>query len=85
MYSICTKRGCAHRWTQCGSTLKCACLPAGVINVNDLLAVLGDYGKTSGIDSTDSNGDVRRVPRILIFLDSAASFLSPPATIYRST
>ena len=27
--------------------------------MNDLLAVLGDYGKTSGIDSTDSNGDVR--------------------------
>ena len=35
--------------------------------------MLGDYGKTSGIDSTDSNGDVRRVSRILISL--SASFL----------
>ena len=64
----------AARTDKAQYSLKCACLPAGVINVNDLLAVLGDYGKTSGIDSTDSNGDVRRVSRILISL--SASFLS---------
>ena len=63
----------AARTDKAQYSLKCACLPAGVINVNDLLAVLGDYGKTSGIDSTDSNGDVRRVSRILNSF--SASFL----------
>ena len=29
----------------------------GVINVNDLLAVLGDYGKRTDISKTDSNAD----------------------------
>ena len=56
--------GCRHRRQRksfahhlvsvCVNDARCA---QGVINVNDLLAVLGDYGKRTDISKTDSNAD----------------------------